>query len=364
MPPWGDPPWRTTVVPPPLTVPSRAAVVVVGGGVTGLSTLWHLARRGLAPVLLEAHRLGHGASGRSGGLVLEGTAWGPLPGADRVLQTLVETVAAIGVDCRLRLSGCDLLAHADPSPDCPARWHDEGRGLCVAAREPGGTIDPGALLDALARDALAHGARICELSPALRIDSGRVATPAGEVRAEHVVVTVNAWLGRLLPGTPPCDVFLTPAVVTAALPPDDIARLDLAHGRPFYTLDRPFLWGRLLDGRRVVFGAGLVRVRDGRPEAIGLDQPEVAQALGVLDRRVRALHPVLRSVATETRWAGPIAFPKRPTPLLGTDPARPRVLVAAGCGGHGLALGVHLGRLLAAAVAEGAALPDWGNLRS
>ena len=47
-------------------------VAIVGGGFTGVSTAWHLRQRapGLGIVLLEAHQLGHGASGRNGGQVL------------------------------------------------------------------------------------------------------------------------------------------------------------------------------------------------------------------------------------------------------------------------------------------------------
>src|SRR6185295_5631414 len=42
------------------------------GGLTGISTAWHLAERapGLGIVVLEARRLGNGASGRNGGQVL------------------------------------------------------------------------------------------------------------------------------------------------------------------------------------------------------------------------------------------------------------------------------------------------------
>jgi gamma-glutamylputrescine oxidase len=47
----------------------RADVCIVGGGYTGLSAALHLAQRGYDVVLLEAHRVGFGASGRNGGQV-------------------------------------------------------------------------------------------------------------------------------------------------------------------------------------------------------------------------------------------------------------------------------------------------------
>ena len=56
----------------PLKGETRADVCVVGGGYTGLSAALHLAQKGRSVVLLEAHRVGFGASGRNGGQVGSG----------------------------------------------------------------------------------------------------------------------------------------------------------------------------------------------------------------------------------------------------------------------------------------------------
>ncbi len=50
----------------------RTKVCVVGGGLTGVSTALHLAERGIDCVLLESERIGHGASGRNGGQIVQG----------------------------------------------------------------------------------------------------------------------------------------------------------------------------------------------------------------------------------------------------------------------------------------------------
>jgi len=336
--------------------------VIVGGGVAGLSTAWHLARRGLGPLLLEAEQIGSGASGRTGGLVLEGTAWGTLPGTERVLETLQEVVAALETDCQLRLPGCDLLRHAPAPAGHPPRWQDSGTPLGVVAQEPGGTIDPGALLSGLARAAVAAGATLCERTPVLGVETGRVITERGAISCERIVMAVNAWVSRLFPDEAPCRVALTLALATEPLTLSQLTAIDLGHGRPFYTLDRPYLWGRVLGDRRVVFGAGLVWARDGLPEAVRLSEPPAREGLAWLEGRVRGLHPRLHDIGVSARWGGPIAFPERQAPLLAPAPRREGVFLAAGCGGHGLALGVHLGRLLAAAVADDAPLPPWGAL--
>jgi glycine/D-amino acid oxidase-like deaminating enzyme len=350
------------VRPPRGPLPARVRVAVVGGGLTGLSAAWHLAARGLEPLVLEAATLGAGASGHTGALVLEGTAQGLLPGADTCLATVVEVVEALGTDCALRLSGCDLLVHEDDSGALPRRWRDGGRWLCVDEVEAGGTMDVGALLGALAGGTLAGGGTIHEHTPVLGLEPGMLHTPRGTVHAEHVVLAVNAWTATLVRLPVRLGVALTLALATAPLPPEAHAALDLAHGRPFYTLDLPYLWGRLLGDGRVVFGSGLVWARDGLPASVDVGDPEAAAAFARLETRVHDLHPLLAGAAIDARWGGPIAFPERRPPFLGNHPDLPGVLVAGGCAGHGVALGVHMGRLLAAAIAEDAPLPSWGAL--
>ena len=80
-PSWGLPPWHIELPPGRAALPERCDVAVVGAGFTGLAAAYTLARPGLAVVVFEARRLGAGASGRSGGIVLEGTSAGPLPEA-------------------------------------------------------------------------------------------------------------------------------------------------------------------------------------------------------------------------------------------------------------------------------------------
>ena len=70
-----------------------ADVCVVGGGFSGLNTALELAERGMSVVLLEAHKIGWGASGRNGGQLIRGVGHGldqfeGVIGKDGVLQLL------------------------------------------------------------------------------------------------------------------------------------------------------------------------------------------------------------------------------------------------------------------------------------
>jgi glycine/D-amino acid oxidase-like deaminating enzyme len=356
---WGTPPWRVALDLPSATPPDACDVIVVGGGFTGLSTALHCAQRGLATCLVEQGRVGDGASGRTGGVALEGTAHGPLPGVENCLPTLERVVADAAIDCDLRLPGCWLLRHVAPADATPSpmQWRDGDPVLAVVGEEPGGVVEPGALVAGLARAALRAGAVLCEGTPMAGVDASPLAvrTARGTIRATRVVLALNAWLPALLPLVPPMRSALTLAVATAPLDP---AALGLAAGKPFYTLDQPYLWGRLRRDGTLVLGAGLAW--GDPPESVGMDAPDAVAALARLEARVRGLHPALASVPLAHRWGGPIAIPGRAAPILGAHPRLPGVLCAGGCMGHGIALGVRMGRLLADAIADRVPLPAWG----
>ncbi len=362
-PTWGAPPWRVGFAPPAAPPPARCDVAVVGGGFTGLSAAYHLARRGVRVALLEATTLGAGASGRTGGIVLEGTAAGPLDGVEHCLDALAGVVEEAAIDCDLQLPGCRELAHRAQ----PGGWRDGDTWLAVAGTVPGGTIDPGALVGGLARASAAAGATLHEHAAVRRLDAGAPAILVagdGVVRADRVVVALNAYTATLVALPVHFDTALTLAVCTEPLAPAALAALGLADRVPFYTLDLPYLWGRTLRDGRLILGSGLVMAGDGPITAVTLDGAPARASFAHLLERLPGLHPALAGVALSARWGGPIAFPPARTPVLGPLPGAPRVLVAGGCAGHGIALGVRAGQLVADAVVDGTALPAWGRMRA
>src|SRR6516225_12079475 len=102
-------------------------------------------------MLLEAERIGNGASGRTGGMVLAETAAGALPGLGDVLAGYRKILRELGVDGDLDLRGAWEIARGTRSLEggkvrplrrSPIDWSDSGRVRAVQ-KVPGGTIDPG-----------------------------------------------------------------------------------------------------------------------------------------------------------------------------------------------------------------------------
>jgi gamma-glutamylputrescine oxidase len=365
---WGDPPWprgselasashRST-----LTNPD---VAIIGAGLTGAATALHLARRGIRSVVFEAGLIADGASGRTGGLVLEGTAVGPLDEVTSCVAGLERIVAEEHIECDLALPGCREIEHHAAAAEKMLPWTDAGRPICIVKNVGGGVVQPVALTMGLARAAVRAGAvireqaRVTKISfePELALEVG-----AERIMPGHIVIATNAWINATLPDTPPLHSALTFACATEPLDASTLAAIGLGEGIPFYTTDMPYLWGRTISDGRVIFGAGLVFGEPSDLENADVREGESGAVLERLEHRVRGLHPNLAEVQFSAAWGGPIAFSDGAVPLLGVHPHHRRVMVSGGYAGHGVALSVRAGELLARAIAENHPLPTWGSL--
>jgi len=363
---WGSPPWRReNAAANQLKSSLWPEVAIVGGGLTGASAAYHLARRGVRTILLEAGSFGDGASGRTGGLALEGTAAGVVPGAEDCLATLEALVREERIECGLRLPGCWEIAHRGDGAELP--WNDEGGRLRIVRTVVGGVVNPAALLLGLLRAAARAGAEIYERTPVARIaarPAPSLEIPGATINPKTVVVAANAWIGELAPALRAgMRSALTFACATERLDSAALTAIGLAPGLPFYTVDTPYLWGRTCDDGRVIFGAGLVYGAAARLERTGIGGGEAKLAIERLEARVRGLNPTLARIRFAARWAGPIGITDDLVPILCRMPGAPEILVAGGYSGHGVAMSVKAGRMLAAAIADDAPLPAWGGPR-
>jgi glycine/D-amino acid oxidase-like deaminating enzyme len=386
--PWGAPPWTVNFRHAPRALPDHVDFAIVGGGFSGLSAAAWLRRFAPAKsvLVLESASLGDGASGRTGGMELAETAAGNLPGLGDVLAGYQKILRALRIDSRLALPGVWELSRSAPAmKNSPISWRDSGN-LKAVRRVPGGTVDPGRVLAGLARDAENAGAQIVEHAEVHALDfsdpvrlrvrhklRGRIHRK--QIRAGQVLLATNVFsldLSSLRAAEPK----LTFALATAPLSDAKLKALGLSSRRPFYTVDFPYLWGRLLENNGVIFGAGLVPPYLGPPARFPLGarstknrvrdlhrydvrKGESAARLRWLESRVRHLHSSLASVRITHRWGGPILLTEKMLPIFRRHPRSNRVMILAGFNGHGVALSVYLGQWAAQALLARRSLPRW-----
>ena len=183
---WGVPPWQIDFTPPKHLLPSSVDFAIVGAGFAGLAAAAWL--RILAPeksvIVLEAGRIGNGASGRTGGLVLSESAAGDLPGLGDVLAGLKKILRKLGVESDLLLPGAWEIAHSDHAKRSDnarplkgrssIQWRDfNSQEIRVTGTVPGGTLDPGKQVSGLARAAARFGAVIAKTA-AFKRSNGRI----------------------------------------------------------------------------------------------------------------------------------------------------------------------------------------------
>jgi len=336
----------------------------VGGGFTGLAAAAWL--RKLAPDktvgVFEAEQIGAGASGNTGGMALGESSAGDLPGLGDVLGGFRETLDELGIQCDLHLPGAWEIGRKGGWKDSPISWSDSGR-LRVVSEVVGGTVDPGKLVTGLARAADHLGAAIHE---GARIDDLQWQNPlllklgSKEIRAGSALIATNAQALELSGLRDRAEPKFTLAVATEPLTPAQLEVLGLSSGKPFYTVDFPYLWGRLLPAQGVIFGSGLVDVDDWKElQQIDIASGEAAELIARIELRVRNLDPVLKSVQFTNWWGGPILIAEDWKPVFEHHVRSERTIVLGAYAGQGVALSVHLGRWAAEAILGLRPLPNW-----
>jgi glycine/D-amino acid oxidase-like deaminating enzyme len=360
---WGNRPWTVDFRAKPQPLPDTVDFAVVGGGFTGLTAAAWLKR--LAPeksvALLEAETFGAGASGHTGGLALAESAAGNLPGLGDVLAGYQKILAELQADGDVRLPRVYELGRTTPLKESPIWWSDSG-DLRAVNEVPGGTIDPGKMVAGLAVAAESAGVLLFEHAKVERcefLQPIRLHTALGVLRARDVLLATNAYSLELTGWTKRVECCFTLAVATEPLADSTLEAIGLSNGKPFYTVDLPYLWGRLL-GKQVIFGSGLVHFADWREmHSLSIESGAAAESLARLEKRIRGLHPELREVAITHRWGGPIAISEDWVPIFERHPNSSQAIVLGGYSGHGVAQSVYLGVWAAEVLLGRRELPKW-----
>jgi len=364
----------------------QAQVCIVGAGFAGLATALGLLERGVRDVIVvEARRVGFGASGRNGGFVFGGYS---LDCADLLAQLGPEqaramyarTQAAV-VLIRRRIAQHAIDCDAVDGGALLANWFDDDALLrrqqalmrehfdvqweWIARERIGEFVDStryfGGLLEhdafhfhplkyALgeARVVESLGGRIFEGSPVQRIERERgghvVHTEQGEVQARHVVLAGGGYLRGVCPALE--RAVLPIATYIAVTEPLGEAIGALGRSRvAVYDTRFAFDYYRALPDTRLLWG-GRISVRDRDP----------AQIARFLRADMLAVLPQLAATRFEFAWSGMMSYARHKMPQVGA--LADGLWHAVGFGGHGVAPTTAAGEALAEAIAGGAPLPD------
>jgi Glycine/D-amino acid oxidases (deaminating) len=355
----------------------EADVCILGAGYTGLSAALELAEAGYKVVVLEAERIGWGASGRNGGQAIAGFGCGEakleaLVGFDDAkkmfdlsldgLRWLRGRIDRHGIDCDWRDGHATVpikprqqreVEHAIEDFNTryghPVQWWsrerlraelDSDRYLGAMYDPVSGHLHPMAYALGLGRAALEAGARIFEGSRVVELTrSARpvLKTARGEVVCDTVVLAGNALLRGI---APELEARMMPVgTYIAATPPlgegraRDLIRNDMAVADTNWALD----YFRLSRDHRLLFG--------GRASYSTMTPPNLR---GVMTRRMHRVFPQLRDVGIEYLWGGMIDISLNRAPHWGR--LAPNLYFAQGFSGHGVIAAGLAGTVIAEAI--------------
>ncbi|TPI11575.1 FAD-binding oxidoreductase [Mesorhizobium sp. B4-1-3] len=354
---------------------------IVGGGFTGLAAARQLAKAGAKVVVLEAERVGWGASGRNGGHLNNGLAHSYLSAKAelgkeraialyRALDDSIDTVAALiaeeGIDCNFRRAGKLKLAskpqhfeaiarnfeavHAEVDPDTAllsstdltSEVGSPFHGAMLSKKSA--MMHMGRYVAGLATAAVRHGAIIHENATVTdHRQSGalhQLTTARGRISADNLLVATGAYT------TPNFDYFRRRLIsvgsfIIATRPLSDAEIASTMPGnRTCVTSMNIGNYFRLSPDKRLIFGG---RARFSATS----DQRSDARSGQILWASLAAIFPQLAKVEIDYCWGGLVDMTKDRFPRAGYHDG---VWYAMGYSGHGAQLSTQLGMIIADAM--------------
>jgi len=356
----------------------RADVCVIGGGFTGLSAALNLAEQGLDVVLLEAERVGFGASGRNGGLIGSGQRKDALEMeqqlgfeksklfwefAEAAKTEIRDRVAKHDIDCDLQYGQVEgvhkqrYVGHAEgyaaalaeryDYPHATALNREEVRELVATDDFLEGLLDSQAMSIhplnyalGIARAAREAGVRILENSRVngyTRSDPATISTDDGEVTASFIVLACNGYLGKLEPRVAGKIMPINNFVVATEPLGEDRARRLIADRLCVHDTRFVVNYFRTSKDHRLLFGGG-ENYRSGFPRDIA----------AFVRSHMLELFPQLHDVAIDYAWGGTLSVTVNRLPHLGR--LQPNLFFAQGYSGHGIAASNFAGKIIAEAI--------------
>jgi len=358
---------------PELNGESETDVCIIGAGYTGLSTAIALLENGFKVSIVEAAKVGFGASGRNGGQIVNSysrdidvieRSVGPKQAkmlGDMAFEggrIIRERIKKYDIQCDLKDGGvfaANTTKHMKHLESQKKLWERYGHTQlelmdAKRIREVVGTdIYAGGMLDmsgghihplnlALGEAAAVEslGGVIYEQSPATRIDRGAnpvVHTPKGRIKAKFVVVAGNAYLGNLVPELSAKSMPCGTQVITTEPLSEEMARSLLPQDYCVEDCNYLLDYYRLSGDNRLIFGGGVV---------YGARDPANIEAI-IRPKMLKAF-PQLKDVKIDYAWTGNFLLTLSRLPQVGR--LGDNIYYSQGCSGHGVTYTHLAGKLL------------------
>lgn len=357
----------------------EADVCIIGGGYTGLSSAIHLQKRGYNTIVLEAERMGWGASGRNGGHVGTGqradqNTLENLVGEQHARQlwtlgleavdTVCQLIEEFSIDCDLKTGNLHVASKLDHARELAEeveflqsrynydqiRYVDkkELEGMTSSRRFYGGMLNQGArhlhpLNYALGLAAAADqlGAQLYEGSRVIHYSGNErilVKTAEGMVRAKYLILACNGYLGNLEPRTAGRIMPINNFMLATEPLPENVARSliedDTSMSDSLFVID----YWKLSGDNRLLFGGG---------ENYSSRFP--ADIKTFVRKYMLRIYPELEDTRIDYGWGGTLAVTLNRMPHIGR--LQPNLFYAQGYSGHGVPTATFAGKLIAEAMA-------------
>lgn len=366
---------------PALTGNHYGDVVIIGGGFTGVSTAYYLARYGANPIVLEQNTVGSGASGRNGGQVLTGflpsmsvlSKNRGLDTAKRMMRISLDAIELIeqlakanNIDCSFERNGHLYAAYK------PSHLDDLKKEQEVLAREfdynveilekqdlikelstdfySGGMIDSNSALfhpfnyvTGLAAAAEREGAVIFEHSRALKIErlsknKVGIHTDGGKVTANDLVIATDAYSEDLHKKIRQALIPVESIMIATEVLSKDLVEFLIKKNRAVFDTKHMLYYFRRTPDDRIAFGGS------GRSTS----KRDAENLYKKLYEGMLKVFPELQDAKIEYEWNGKVGFTRDMLPCMGR--LKEGTYFALGYAGHGAAMSTYMGRCLADSV--------------